>query len=200
MKIALTAWEDKISPVFDAAKTLLIVEIKDSKVVSRSVERFNQAIISNLADMLSRMSLLKVDLLICGAISTVPAAIIEANGLKVISFISGNIEDVIAAYTKDESIRDDAIISTFAMPGCGRRHRGNLNKRYFTNNIKEVRVMPKGNGNGSCSRGGQGGGCGNKGGKGGGGQGCGNKGGRGGNQGGGNKGGGRGQGQGGGGN
>ncbi len=162
MNIALTAWEDRISPVFDSARTLLVVEIKDQKVVSRSVETFNQSILFNLAEMLNRLSLLKIDVLICGAISEVPSNIIESNGIKLIPFISGNIEEIIAAYAKNETI-----IPMFLMPGCGRRHHGNNRGKHFKIDIKEVRTMPRGDGTGpqgQCPGTGRGtGGCRNKG-------------------------------------
>ncbi|MEZ4551736.1 MAG: hypothetical protein R2860_13105 [Desulfobacterales bacterium] len=35
MKVALTAWEDRISPVFDAARTLLIAEVENGEIVKR---------------------------------------------------------------------------------------------------------------------------------------------------------------------
>ena len=148
MNIALTVWENRISPVFDSARTLLVAEIKDQEVVSRFVEKFNQSILSNLADMVSRLNLLKIDVLICGAISQMPANMVEASGIKLIPFISGNIEDVIAAYIKDEPI-----IPTFLMPGCGRRHRGNSRGKYFRIDMKEVRTMPKGDGKGPQGQG-----------------------------------------------
>ncbi|MBF0302516.1 MAG: NifB/NifX family molybdenum-iron cluster-binding protein [Desulfamplus sp.] len=179
MNIALTAWEDRISPVFDSARTLLVVEIKEQKVVSRSIEQFNKSILCNIAEMVTRLNLLKIDVLICGAISEIPSNIIQSNGIKLIPFISGNIEEIIAAYAKDETI-----ISMFLMPGCGLRHRGNNRGKHFRINIEEVRAMPRGDGTGPQGQGqgvGRGtGGCGKKGGKGSGqGQGCGNNSGQG---------------------
>ena len=40
MKVALTAWGDRISPVFDSAHTLLIAEIKNKQIISKHYESF----------------------------------------------------------------------------------------------------------------------------------------------------------------
>jgi len=37
MKIAIPIWGDKVSPVFDTALRLLVVEVKDRKEISRFV-------------------------------------------------------------------------------------------------------------------------------------------------------------------
>ncbi len=41
MKIALTVWGNRISPVFDSAQTLLVAQIKNDKVIKKSYERFD---------------------------------------------------------------------------------------------------------------------------------------------------------------
>lgn len=175
INVALTSWEDRISPVFDAARTLLVVKIRNRAVVHRSVENFNPGIFHQLAELLSR---LKIEVLICGAISEIPANIIEDSKVKLIPFISGNIEEVIKTYAKGEPI-----VPAFSMPGCGRRRqRGKIRVKHSENHM-EVRSMPKGEGACSQGQGGGGkgtGGCGNKSGRGSGqGQGCGNKSGQG---------------------
>ncbi len=112
MKIALTAWEDRISPVFDAARTLLIAEIENEAILSRKYMAFNPDLSSGLVDILARLG---IDVFICGAISAIPANHIEAGGIELIAFIGGNIEEVL------DSVRTGApIAAAFAMPGCGR--------------------------------------------------------------------------------
>ncbi len=147
MKVALTVWEDRISPVFDSARTLLVVEIKDQEIVNRFVEKLNYSIFSNLAQMVSCLNLLKIDVLICGAISQIPANMIEASGIELIPFISGNTEEIIATYSKDKSI-----IPMFLMPGCGLRHCRNNREENFID-MKEVRTMPRRDGTGPQGQG-----------------------------------------------
>lgn len=141
MQVALTAWENRISPVFDAAKTLLIAEIRDGKIVSMRHEPMDPVWISHLAD---RLCGLGVDVLICGAISRVPSTIIEASGIQLIPFIGGAIDDVLAAYA-----RNGRIAAEFFMPGCGRgqrrKGRGACGSPCACmKEDKEVCVMPRG--------------------------------------------------------
>lgn len=136
MRVALTAWGDIISPVFDSARMLLMVEVENGEIANRSYEMFMPEISSRLAGMLNGFS---VDVLICGAISQIPAGIIETSGIRLIPFVSGNVEEVLAAYAMGAQI-----VPKFSMPGCGRRHRQKRGRSDFFNQEKEVRVMPGG--------------------------------------------------------
>jgi predicted Fe-Mo cluster-binding NifX family protein len=188
MIVALTAWGNRISPVFDAATTLLVVDISNAEVVSRSFEPFNPEMRQLLTELLKA---LKIDILICGGISEISSNIIESSGIKLIPFIGGRIEEVLDVFIKGEQIRPN-----FLMPGCGRRHREKTRgyalsrDKAFSNHREEVKSMPKGNGRCPQGQRGQGQGQGAGSGKG---RGQGTGGGRGQGQG---AGGGRGQGQG----
>jgi predicted Fe-Mo cluster-binding NifX family protein len=65
-----------------------------------------------------RLTELGVGTLICGAISGTMCNIVEAYGIQVISFVAGDIRDVIQAW-----LRGDIYDGLFFMPGCGRRDR-----------------------------------------------------------------------------
>jgi hypothetical protein len=52
MKVAFTAWEDRISPVFDSARKLLIADIENERIVGRQYEPFNPQPVFRLGDML----------------------------------------------------------------------------------------------------------------------------------------------------
>ncbi len=114
MKIAMTVWEGKISPVFDSAQSLLIAEIENGEVKNKRYEHFNSDIIFRLEDVLKNLG---VDVLICGAISEVPSKIIEDSGINIIPFIGGNVEEIFDSY-----INGIRIIPEFLMPGCGRKY------------------------------------------------------------------------------
>lgn len=109
MKAALTVWENRISPVFDAAQMFLIAEISNCMVLTTRHEPFDPEVPSRVAD---RLQELNVSVLICGAISEVPANMIESRSIKLIPFISGNAEDILGHYAKGLPI-----IPTFLMPG-----------------------------------------------------------------------------------
>lgn len=136
MIVAFTAWENRISPVFDAARTLFVAQISDGKVLSSSFESFNPETGRHLTEMLK---VLKIDVLICGAISEAPSNIIESGGVKLIPFIGGRIEEILERFINGYQISPD-----FLMPGCGRRNGLKSREGAFANNQGEVRSMPKG--------------------------------------------------------
>jgi predicted Fe-Mo cluster-binding NifX family protein len=110
MKVAVTIWGERVSPLFDASRRLLIVEIENACIKERTHMIFDPERPSDLA---RSMAALGVKVLICGAVSQVPAKIIVAGGITLIPFITGEVNNVIAAYAKG-----DPIASAFAMPGC----------------------------------------------------------------------------------
>jgi predicted Fe-Mo cluster-binding NifX family protein len=111
MKVALTVWENRISPLFDCARTLLIVDITDQKETGRYFEPFHCESPSSRA---ARLSDLKVQVLICGAVSDVFANMIETYGIRIVPFVAGAIDEVIDAY-----LTGAIFSSKFQMPGCG---------------------------------------------------------------------------------
>jgi predicted Fe-Mo cluster-binding NifX family protein len=149
MKMALTVWGNRISPVFDAANMLLVVEIENTKIISRRYEPCYPELTTRLAVRLTEMN---VTILICGAISEMPANVLEANGIKLIPFITGDAGDVIDAYVKNIPF-----MPAFLMPGCSyKRHRhagkGKKHGARFAHG-KEVTHMPRGDGTGPQGQG-----------------------------------------------
>ncbi|WP_457552774.1 NifB/NifX family molybdenum-iron cluster-binding protein [Desulfobacula sp.] len=110
MKIAITVWDKRISPVFDSAHTLLIAEIKNKKIKHISYKSFNPQLEAQLTEELSRLG---INVLICGAISEIYSTLIEASAIQLIPFINGNANEVLESYAKGNSL-----IPTFLMPGC----------------------------------------------------------------------------------
>ncbi len=109
MKIAITIWGNRISPVFDSANTLMIAQVDNSKIVSRIIEDFNPTITTQIASVLKNYL---IDVLICGAITEFQSEIIEQGGIKLVSFVSGDTEKVLASYVKEPHL-----IANFLMPG-----------------------------------------------------------------------------------
>lgn len=110
MKVAVTVWEDRISPVFDASRRLLIAEIENDRVVNQSFVIFDPELPSDLTKTLTALD---VPVLICGAVSQVPANIIAADGITLIPFIAGEVDRVLDVYAKG-----NPLAPTFVMPGC----------------------------------------------------------------------------------
>lgn len=109
MKIAIPIWEDKVSPVLDAASRLLIVEVVDQKEASRFETYLDEQDFSRRCVRIRRLG---VDTLICGAISRAFSKILEASGIHIVPGISGHPEDVLDAYLKG-----NLFSSKFLMPG-----------------------------------------------------------------------------------
>ncbi len=110
MKIAITVWDERIAPVFDAANSLLIADINDKTIKYIAHESFNPLFEAHLIE---RLNHLHIDVFICGAISQNHSTLIEANGIQLISFISGSINAILESYAGGNSLSP-----AFLMPGC----------------------------------------------------------------------------------
>lgn len=100
MKIALTVWNSRISPVFDAAKTILVAEIKNAEVTNKIYEFFDA---QAPASLVKRLTELQVDLFVTGAITQTPASVIESSDITLIPFIGGRIDEALSLFANGES-------------------------------------------------------------------------------------------------
>jgi len=149
LKLALTVWGNRISPVFDSARKLCLVEIENNEVVNREYEAIDFKTASDLINILSHHG---IDVLICGAISRKFSSIIDASRTKLIPFITGHVDMVLKSYIKNH--RNTV---KFIMPGCRKQQCRQINSAGSTmnNNTEEVnmpgrdRTGPRGQGAGS---------------------------------------------------
>ncbi len=122
IKIGLTVWDNRISPVFDAAQTLLVVEIGHNEIVDKKYVPLQPGIPHHQVGSVMAQN---IQVLICGAISEVFARMVTASGIQLIPFITGGADDVLNAY-----INGKLQTRAFWMPGYGfhrrRRFRGNF--------------------------------------------------------------------------
>ncbi|MGD9823460.1 NifB/NifX family molybdenum-iron cluster-binding protein [Desulfobacter sp.] len=110
MKIAITTWGNRVSPVFDAAKTLLIADIENQIIHNKKYETFQPDDIISLAALLNRE---KVTALVCGAISESSAARLVENKIRMFAFVTGNAMDILDCLARHNTIKP-----AFMMPGC----------------------------------------------------------------------------------
>jgi predicted Fe-Mo cluster-binding NifX family protein len=115
MKVAIPLWQGRISPVFDEASRLLVVHISNGTEICRQEESLLPHNPFERAQVLPKLG---VDLLICGMVSQMQQAALDAAGIRIIPHICGTMEDVIAAYL-DGRLENGAM----RMPGCGCRKR-----------------------------------------------------------------------------
>lgn len=110
--VAITVWEDRVSPVFDAAHTLLIAQTEASHVVDTQYHRFDPTRMTLFIELLKEQN---VTVLVCGAVSEEPAQLVEGAGVTLIPFIAGSISAVLKMLVVDRPMW-----SSLKMPGCGK--------------------------------------------------------------------------------
>lgn len=116
-KIALATWAERIAPVFDVAQKALIIEVDSGTIVGSTEEALPAR---DPVQRAMHLGGLKVDILVCGAISQDMEAAIRSYGIQVFSFVAGEIQEVIQAWLKGGLAQ-----ARFAMPGCqGRKRQG----------------------------------------------------------------------------
>ncbi len=115
MRIGVTVWGNIISPVFDAANTLLVADMNAGRIAHQ--ERM-QLYPGSPAHQVETLRQAGIQVLICGAVSEVPANMIEGAGIRLIPFITGQVDEVLQAYA-----RRQLPAPGFMMPGCGSRRR-----------------------------------------------------------------------------
>jgi predicted Fe-Mo cluster-binding NifX family protein len=110
MKLALCVWNGRLAPVFDCAGTLLVLD----------GELRTEHHIAGL-DLVQRARFLTeqgVKTLICGALSREAQLILTREGIQLVPFRSGAINEILEALSNNR-IQE----ATWAMPGCAYRNR-----------------------------------------------------------------------------
>jgi predicted Fe-Mo cluster-binding NifX family protein len=124
MIVAASIFEGRISPLFDVARHILLVEVEKNGELAR-----RQSVIEKTEPVARAKCIVKlgVNVLICGAISRQLEALLASNGVGLIPNTCGPVEDVLGAFIKEQFTEQ-----AFLMPGCcgqrrrfrGRRHHG----------------------------------------------------------------------------
>jgi len=110
MKAAFAILDNRIAPVFDVARLICLVEVENGKIVRSA----NEILTGDMpVPKVLRLTELGVDTLVCGAISRPLFEMIEAYDIRIVSFVTGDIGEVISAWLKG-GLNSDA----FSMPGC----------------------------------------------------------------------------------
>lgn len=112
MRIAIPVWNNRVSPVFDVARSIRVVDIADGAVAHVSNH--------DLKDdhRVATLAKLGVDLLICAAISIPLESTVWVSGAEVISDTCGNVEEIIEAFSSG-----DRTLKRFRSPGNTRCRR-----------------------------------------------------------------------------
>ena len=119
MRVAIPISDGRISPVFDTARRLVLVDVEDGREFRRTEKVVEEP---EMGPRVRRVAGLGVDVLICGAISRPLEAMLLSAGVEVVPQTCGQAEEVLQAFVSGEFTEQ-----AFLMPGCcgdRRRFRG----------------------------------------------------------------------------
>jgi hypothetical protein len=146
-RIAVTVWEKRISPVFDVSRRALVLTVEDGREMGR------EELILPDGGADAKLAVLRghrVGTLLCGAVSRPVALHAAAMGFRLLAFLAGDAEQIIAAH-----LGGRLPSGLFLMPGCGGRRgrRGNRSRSWEIGNWERGIEMPSGDGTGPQGKG-----------------------------------------------
>jgi len=109
MRLAVAVWESEVSPVFDFAHRIIVVQCDEAHEKARYRYKLPDESMSSRAERLRELG---VNVLICGAISNPLKQMVRGLGIILIPWKCGLIEEVLIAYFSG-TLED----SRFLMPG-----------------------------------------------------------------------------------
>ncbi len=112
MRLAITVWNNRISPVFDTAKELLLVDTGEEHFHTEATVAIEEDPFAVLFRLRQEKA---VELLLCGALCRRGEERLRSAGLDVLPFLTGKIDALLhhLATGGDPGI--------FALPGCRRQ-------------------------------------------------------------------------------
>ena len=109
MKIAISVWENQISPVFDTTTHILIADIEKKRPVNQEIISLESITVYQRIELLDK---LEVDTFICGGITRHLLESIEGKNIQAIPNICGDVQQILDAVCKGKDIK-----ALFSMPG-----------------------------------------------------------------------------------
>ena len=109
MHVAVTVWGRRISPVIDAARTLLVAEIQKGCIVEHSVLALQSGRLDRLIQLLRER---EIKTLLCGALCENTATALKDHGIEVVSFLSGDAHAALEMWISGQDLNE------LSMPGC----------------------------------------------------------------------------------
>lgn len=150
MKIAIPVFHTKISPRFDQTQGFVLLETNNASIVAReNLTTKGWSVIAKMKQLLE----LEVDTLICGGIDRASLQYLNFNGVKIYSWVTGEIDDAVTCFL-DNRMKPGIILGEQGkMVGrwqfCkGKNHLCNMFQTGSYNGKKGVKTMPRGDGKG----------------------------------------------------
>jgi predicted Fe-Mo cluster-binding NifX family protein len=109
--LGITIWNDLVSPLFDASCTIRVM-------TGTADERLLDIKTKSLKEKAACCRENGIHTLICGAISNIAHGLLVENGVTVLGWIQGPVDDIVEAF-----IAGEELVPRFAMPGCNQYRR-----------------------------------------------------------------------------
>ena len=117
MCVALATFENKIASLFESSNKFILIKSQSNKIQKSKAIPINNNSMNELIYLLKQNN---VKVLICGAISGCNRRLLNAQNIKVIPWVTGDVNSIIRAYQSGMLFS-----SPYFMPGCkGRRGQG----------------------------------------------------------------------------
>jgi predicted Fe-Mo cluster-binding NifX family protein len=99
MKVAIPRFEEMVAPCYEYSATIAIFTLEQGEVASQVDFRLESR---NVFDRLRLLRDQQVDVLICGGVQNTFEDMVKANGVHVISWVSGGVEKLLEQYLRGE--------------------------------------------------------------------------------------------------
>jgi len=128
MKIAIPYWHDRVSPVFDVAQNLVLVDVENKQEIQRIKAELHDTDAFNRTRHILQCGAGQV---ICGAISEPLLVLLRSAGVGVYANVCGPVEEVLKAF-----LQGTLENSNFHLPGNNdrwHRHRKRRGRKQSLN-------------------------------------------------------------------
>jgi len=134
MRIGITIFGERVSPLFDTAATLLFVNEKDGKEIERQLIDLEEN------DRIWCIQQNSLDVLICGAISNNMERRLDLLEIQHIAWVCGKHEEILESFLRQQELSESSF-----MPGCCKRRRFIGSALLMTRQCqkKQLQISPK---------------------------------------------------------
>jgi predicted Fe-Mo cluster-binding NifX family protein len=112
-KVAIPTFQNRVSPVLDTCKHILVININEESEIDRENVFLGDLSLNERCRIFEKLD---VSVIICGGISQTFGKLLKRARLQVINGIAGDVEDILSAYL--DGFLDNP---KFYMPGYNRR-------------------------------------------------------------------------------
>lgn len=94
-KIAIPIFQNRVSPVLDSCRHMLVINIEQGAEVNRETVYLDEM---SLTERCAIVAKLGIDIVICGGVSEIFSNMLMGANIRLVNGIAGEMDDVIAAF------------------------------------------------------------------------------------------------------